>query len=440
MDATETAIKHTLAEASREGERIGAIARLPLCVIIAASATWYWLTVEIDHLATRMAITYSALALMVGLSLAVLFGLTRTWRIEVLSHVSVAIDSVAVFAVLLPTSLWPSPGYQNAPYLLDTSALLVVSFASGLRYRPSAAALAGGASGAALIGLAITDYVVGRTPAVELAGNYSIYVVLLAAVVALSLVMATRTRTVVERAARAAVAAEQAGHGLRTLLRDHHDLRTVITSAQLNADLLARKLAPQVTADGVGETVAHLREDLSELRTHVDDVKRRATENLFGLEVPSPAAVERAVAEVLAALSPRFPDVAIAAEVTASSVLVAGGAPNLRRIVANLVVNACEGDGANAPRRVDVHARDMATGTITIEVIDDGPGLPPHVLAAPPGQAHSTKRTGFGIGLGLVDGLVRASGGTLTFLEGEPGARVVVELPAAGPTKASPPG
>ncbi|KAB2896640.1 MAG: hypothetical protein F9K40_14145 [Kofleriaceae bacterium] len=167
-------------------------------------------------------------------------------------------------------------------------------------------------------------------------------------------------------------------------------------------------------------------------RAQVEQVKGRALEELAGLEARTPVAVDPTLADVIAALAPRFPRVAIEADGGARSVLVAGGPQSLRRIVANLVINACEGDGRRAARRVDVRARESGAKTIAIEILDDGPGLPAHVLAVPPGEGLSTKPVGTGVGIGLVDGLVRASGGSLSWTNREGGgARVVVELPAA---------
>ena len=429
----EKAVQRTITEAALAGERAVSVARLVFCAVVGARATWYWLFTDAHHKLERAWMSYPALAAAIALSLAVLLGRTRTWRAGVVLHLSVATDALVAFVVLVPNALWPGPGYQGAPFLIDTSALLVLTMAAGLRHSRSAAALAGGLNGAALAGLAIADHAAAGISDVDLLRGYTMYGLLLVTVAALALIIARRTRALVERAARAAVAAERAGDGLRALLHGHHDLRTVIASAQINADLLARRLGPRAPTDeNMDAMVAHLREDLGELRAQVEQVKGRALEELAGLEARTPVAVDPTLADVIAALAPRFPRVAIEADGGARSVLVAGGPQSLRRIVANLVINACEGDGRRAARRVDVRARESGAKTIAIEILDDGPGLPAHVLAVPPGEGLSTKPVGTGVGIGLVDGLVRASGGSLSWTNREGGgARVVVELPAA---------
>jgi C4-dicarboxylate-specific signal transduction histidine kinase len=136
---------------------------------------------------------------------------------------------------------------------------------------------------------------------------------------------------------------------------------------------------------------------------------------------------------VAAALRARFPEVTIQiAADGAPAALVAGGESTLHRILANLVVNACEGDGASGARWVDVRARAVDAERLVIEVDDDGPGLPAHVVDGLPGAITSTKPTGTGLGMGLVHGVVKASGGTITrHNPSGGGTRVVVELRVA---------
>jgi hypothetical protein len=105
VNATEAAVAATLEEASRAGERIVTIARVVVGPVIAVSATWYWSGVDVDHLAARMAITYGALALAVGFSVAALLGGLRAVRLRLLTHLSVTVDVVVAFLVLLPVSL-----------------------------------------------------------------------------------------------------------------------------------------------------------------------------------------------------------------------------------------------------------------------------------------------------------------------------------------------
>jgi signal transduction histidine kinase len=427
-ERAEVAVERTLTESALAGERVVAIVRIVLCVAVGARAAVQWAATDIahGHETLRAWITFPALGGAVAFSVATLAGAGRR-RPALLLHLSVTVDAVACFVGLLPNALWPGPGYLGTPYILDTAVILLLATASGLRHSVTVAALGAALSAASYAALSTIDHVVSANLAPVIVAAHVMYAILLAAAGAIALIIAVRTRRVVERAARAAGAAEQAGAGLRELLREHHDLRTVITSAQINADLLARR------GSDVPATVAHLRDDLDELRVKLDLVKGRAIEELAGLDERQPAAVGEAATFVVAALAPRFPRVTLAAEpCDAPPALVAGGAPTLRRILANLVVNACEGDGTSGAHRVAISAR-RADALVAIAIEDDGPGLPAHVLATPPGQGVSTKPVGAGFGIGLVDGLVRASGGTVSWTNrtNGGGARVVVELPVA---------
>src|SRR5262249_23936084 len=107
---------------------------------------------------------------------------------------------------------------------------------------------------------------------------------------------------------------------------------------------------------------------------------------------------------------------------------VAGGEAALQRILFNVLVNACEGDARRQAANVEVII--TAGEQVLIEILDDGPGLPPPVRAAAPGAGASNKIACGGIGLGIVAALVEASHGSLKRGNREPGgAAISVALP-----------
>ncbi len=136
--------------------------------------------------------------------------------------------------------------------------------------------------------------------------------------------------------------------------------------------------------------------------------------------------------EITSLLGDRFPAVTVRARAEGKPrALVAGGRPGLRRALFNLVVNACEGDGANVARAVEVSATAEGRG-VRIEVLDDGPGFPARSLGAAAGGWPSTKPGGTGLGLEVAFAIARASTGAMTLSNRETGGgRVVVALRAA---------
>lgn len=92
---------------------------------------------------------------------------------------------------------------------------------------------------------------------------------------------------------------------------------------------------------------------------------------------------------------------------------------------ANLVGNAAEHGGGV------VRVRVRATGrSVRIEVADDGPGLPRSVSALT--AAARTRRGRRGHGLAIASAIAEHHGGRLSAGPSEHGARLVLEMPAAG--------
>lgn len=126
---------------------------------------------------------------------------------------------------------------------------------------------------------------------------------------------------------------------------------------------------------------------------------------------------------------------------------VAPGAPpawadptGLRRIVENLVANACEsleGGGSEVVVSVESGA-DERGPAVQLVVADNGPGIPEAVRRQVFDPFYTTKAGGSGLGLAIVRRFVSDFEGTIR-LEGGPGqgARFVVTLPA-GPVSARP--
>ncbi len=421
--AGDDAVQRTLTESAIAGERAVSLARLLFCIVLGTRSAILWRGDALGHEAERAWMTFPGLAGAMAFSVAVLMGLGRRRHTRLVLHLSVALDCLVATLALLPGALWPWPGYVGLTNMVDVSGLLVIIVASGLRLQASAAVLGGALNALAYAVIVIADRVVSGDRVPVNTTTYTMFSALLAIATALAIIIAVRTRRLVERGARAAVQAAQAGDGLRSVLRDHHDLRTVLMSAQINADLVARQV-------GV-PAVANLREDLGEIRDQIEGVKARALEELAALEEPRPVDVHAAASEVVASLRSRFPGVELVVHAAPTLVAqVAGGVPALRRILGNLLINACEGDGQHSARRVELRASGDASG-VHIEILDDGPGLSAKVLGRPPGEAASTKAAGSGLGIGLVDGLVKASGGAVSWQNRDgAGARVVIDLPA----------
>jgi C4-dicarboxylate-specific signal transduction histidine kinase len=118
-----------------------------------------------------------------------------------------------------------------------------------------------------------------------------------------------------------------------------------------------------------------------------------------------------------------------------------GGAPTLHRVVENLLINACEGDGQRGARSVEVSVTtELAEGRLRLSVRDDGPGFSAEQLSQGPKPFGTTKPNGTGLGLFTSERLVHACGGAMKRSNRpEGGAEVTIYLPLGTEKEASTP-
>ena len=95
--------------------------------------------------------------------------------------------------------------------------------------------------------------------------------------------------------------------------------------------------------------------------------------------------------------------------------LVRGDPVQLEQVLLNLILNALEAleQVSEAPRRVRIGARRLPPGRVRVWVSDNGPGLPPGLLASAFTPIESGKPGGLGLGLSISRTIVEAHGGEL---------------------------
>ena len=211
-----------------------------------------------------------------------------------------------------------------------------------------------------------------------------------------------------------------------------HELRTPLASLRLFSDLIAEEDDPgkreQYAREISGQT-----ERLGRVVANVLEVTR-LERGTFAL-APRPGEIGRAVADCVARLEPQ-----LAAARCPIDLRVADGLPEvafdpdaLHHVVDNLVDNAEKFSRDVPDRSISVDVAPEAGG-VAITVSDRGPGVPEELLsdARPFRRGTSVVApAGLGLGLFLVDRIVRGHGGALRSLRREGGgASVRVFLPA----------
>lgn len=212
------------------------------------------------------------------------------------------------------------------------------------------------------------------------------------------------------------------------LLAMSHELRSPLTRARLNAELLPE--SPDVQAQRTA-----LMRDLGEMSRLITDLLE--SERLAGRH----AALHREstdlaalAAGVVAELEVRHAGAAaVTLDVPPTLPRCMVDPSRVRLLMRNLLDNSLRhNDPGAAPPRMRVRLQD---GTVEIEVRDHGPGVPPehlpHLAQAfyRPDSARQRTTGGVGLGLYLCRLVAQAHGGTLQVDNADPGLRVTARLP-----------
>ncbi|MBV8190393.1 MAG: HAMP domain-containing histidine kinase [Alphaproteobacteria bacterium] len=196
-----------------------------------------------------------------------------------------------------------------------------------------------------------------------------------------------------------------------------HELRTPLARIAVAASLLGEQ------ADA--NTRQSLKQDVAELDQLIDEIL------LASRLDAQPTLEEREPVDLLALAAEEAAHYDL--EATGKPVTVAGDAMLLRRLVRNLLENACRYGGSGP---IDVSVASEA-GQAVLEVVDRGPGVPEterERIFEPFYRLPQTRETGRGSGLGLalVRQIARRHGGDAVCLAADDGgSRFRVALPAA---------
>ena len=112
--------------------------------------------------------------------------------------------------------------------------------------------------------------------------------------------------------------------------------------------------------------------------------------------------------------------------------VVSVDAEQLKEVLVNLLVNACEATGGAV--RIEITEEQTTLepfgDVVRIQVKDDGPGIPEDNVKRVFDPFFSTKEEGTGLGLSIADRILKDHGGTLTVIskEGE-GATFIMTIP-----------
>ena len=205
-----------------------------------------------------------------------------------------------------------------------------------------------------------------------------------------------------------------------------HEVRNPLNSAQLQLDVLERKVAKgTLSTDNVVATSRILRDELRRLERLVEDFLSFAQPRPLNLEV---CEVNQLVQGVVDLVAPEVHACGIDVHVEFDPVagVVEVEPQRVRQVLLNLMRNAKEAMGDHGTLTLRTMGPDTG-GNVTIEISDTGPGF---VEDAPIFDAfYTTKEGGTGLGLAIVHRIVADHGGAIQ-VQGTPGdTRFRISLP-----------
>lgn len=205
----------------------------------------------------------------------------------------------------------------------------------------------------------------------------------------------------------------------RMLRAISHDLRTPLTRLRLRAE---RSTQPELKAAFL-EDISVLNDMINDTLTYLST--EMATEKPVNADLPS----------LLTTVCSDFSDVGFDVRYVGPERFAYHCRPrSIARGITNLVEN-----GTKFAREIRVELSVLPNGGVRIRVVDDGPGIPGGLRSRvlepffKVDQARTlSDRSGFGLGLSIVDDIVRTHGGTIDLLNRVPHGLVVqIEMPAA---------
>jgi len=207
--------------------------------------------------------------------------------------------------------------------------------------------------------------------------------------------------------------------------RAAHDLRAPLHPIRVFADLIA---LDQAAPENVKGRAIRIGESVTRMARVIDDMLELAS---IGRLPSGEASVKEAFLEVLGELEPELRVARVSNGI--GDHRVSCPPTVLGQIVRNLVSNAIKYRAPERPLHID--ARSAAEGRfVTVELADNGVGMDPEAAAHAfePFFRGRSDIPGHGLGLSIVEGYVRAAGGTAA-IASRPGAgtRVTLRLPRA---------
>ena len=190
-----------------------------------------------------------------------------------------------------------------------------------------------------------------------------------------------------------------------------HEIRNPVASLRNCLELIRRRVEHDAEAREFADLAIDELLRMHELAEQMLDLARPREP---GASRCSPVLVAREVAR-LASVGPEFESPAVVVDVSGDDDADTAMAPDaLKQVLVNLVQNSRDANTSSESAAIGIVVRDHGTH-VSVDVMDNGPGIPPDILNRVFDPFFTTKGAVHGVGLGLfvAEGLVRSAGGSI---------------------------
>lgn len=234
------------------------------------------------------------------------------------------------------------------------------------------------------------------------------------------------------------IATEQTGHIIAVDITDpnqyvrrlevlnrvlRHDLRNDAGIIIGSADMLGDRLSDPTEVETIRETAF----DLVDLSETVRDIEGALD---CEQQTNGPVALDEVLTSCLDRAEEEYPDAEVRREFQVNGRIPVSANDRIDIALDNVIENAIEHNDSETPI-VSVTVTDEIPDFVSIEIADNGPGLPERERAVLEQGTESEHQHSLGLGLWFVNWIVVDSGGNVTFDDNDPrGSIVTIHLPS----------
>jgi two-component system nitrogen regulation sensor histidine kinase NtrY len=208
-----------------------------------------------------------------------------------------------------------------------------------------------------------------------------------------------------------------------------HEVKNPLTPIKLSAQRLSRKYGPQIQEDKsvfaeCTQTIIDQVDQIGNLVSEFSSFARLPAVN------PAPCDLPEIVRETVALYRETHPHVSFKVQMDSEIPKMNLDRGQIKRVMINLIVNAIAAMNGDGTITVTL-TFDPTLKSAELEVSDTGTGISPRDKARLFDPDFSTKKTGMGLGLAIVNAIVEDHYGSIQVHDNHPtGTRFVIQLPA----------